>query len=306
MNVAVLSLFVALAAAGPAAAEDNPVLAELLSKGVAMPDGSALKLPAPTLPDGLDAAEQTAAITKLAAPNYTIEQFTQKYSSAPVALKVRTVRGEQGTVCRTIDFGFVAHGRWETLVSNKFADTIVNTKKKENSEKGRTVSKAGFLTEEETRKRELTPSVKKEGQEERFFYTTFTLFDLVEVSATRDAVLTKSPSSFVLAARVDPRFADDAEYPNQWRGVERNAVGDLVFKKKQPYGGAGFYIKVTRLALPKGTIFVEYHSVFHEPKGWFDGENLLRAKLPTIIQHEVRQFRGKFGKASLDETTEKP
>lgn len=304
MNVAVFSLFVALAAAGPAAAEDNPVLAELLSKGVAMPDGSALKLPAPILPDGLDAAQQTAAITKLAAPNTTIEQFTQKSSSAPIALKVRTVRGEQGTVFRTIDFGFVAYGRWETLVSKEFGDTIVNTKKEENTKKTRTVSKAGFLTAEETRKRDLAPKVKK-GQEERYFYTTFTLFDLVEVSATRDAVLTKSPSSFVLAAWVDPRFADDADYPNQWRSVERNAVGELVFKKKQPYGGAGFYIKVTRLAQPEGTIFVEYHSVFHEPKGWFDGENLLRAKLPTIIQHEVRQFRGKFGKASIDSTAEK-
>ena len=59
-------------------------------------------------------------------------------------------------------------------------------------------------------------------------------------------------------------------------------------------------MKITRLSQPAGTIFVEYHSVFHEPKGWFDGENLLRAKLPTIAQFQVQQFRGKLARASLD------
>ena len=298
MNVIVLNLLVVLAAADPAAPVENPVLADLLTKGVAMPDGSAVKLPKPILPDGMTPDAQTAAITRLAAPN-TFDEFTQKSSSAPIALKIRTVRSEAGETFRTVDLGFVAHGSWDTLLSKEFSDSIVMTKKKENEEKQHTLSKAGFLTQEELGKRDLTPKV-KEGQEERYFYTTFTLFDLVEVSVIRYAVLTKAPSSILLAAQVDPRFAKDADYPNQWREVNRNAVGNIVFGRKHPYQGAGFYLKATRLTEPAGTIFVEYHSVFDEPKGWFQGENTLRAKLPLILQHEVKQFRGKFAKATLD------
>ena len=101
------------------------------------------------------------------------------------------------------------------------------------------------------------------------------LFDMVEVSATRYAVLTKTPRSITLAAQVDPRFVGDEQYPNQWRAVTKDAVGKIVFGSPQPYAGAGFYVKATRLELPKDAIFVEYHSVFQEPAGWFEGQNTL-------------------------------
>jgi hypothetical protein len=120
------------------------------------------------------------------------------------------------------------------------------------------------------------------------------------VSATRYALLTRKPASVVLACKVDPRFEKDAEYPNGWRSIERDAAAQLVYGPKQPYSGAGFYVRITKLAKPAGAIFVEYHSAFWEPKGWFDGENLLRAKLPTIANHEVKQFRGKWAKASAE------
>ncbi len=143
------------------------------------------------------------------------------------------------------------------------------------------------------------------GNRSAYFYTTVMLFDRVEVSATRHALLGQTASSVVLAARVDPRFVRDAQYPNQWRTVTRNAVAALVFGKPQPYAGAGFYVKVTRLARPAEAIFVEYHSAFHEPHGWFEGENTLRAKLPLIAEHEAKQFRGRLAKASLDDAAPK-
>jgi hypothetical protein len=137
--------------------------------------------------------------------------------------------------------------------------------------------------------------------EQRYFYTTFKLFDEVEVSATRQAVLTKSPGSLLLAARLDPRFLDDAEYPNQWRSIDAGAAGVPVLGPKQPYRGAGFYVKITRLQRPAGAIFIEYHGAFDEPYGWFQGENRLRSKLPLVADHEVKQFRIKLGLASKEE-----
>jgi hypothetical protein len=217
-------------------------------------------------------------------------------------MKVRTVHSFQGKTFRAVDLGFVAHGSWKTLISDKFSNSVFKTKKEEDEKRkeGRTVSKLGFLTAKEIAARGLT-RVANGNREERYFYTTFMLFDLVEVSATRYTLVTKTPSSVVLAARVDRRFAADAAYPNQWRLVDRDATAKLIYGKPISYSGAGFYVKCTRLTEPADGIFIEYHSAFHEPKGWFDGQNVLRSKLPTIAHHEVQQFRGKLAKASLEE-----
>jgi len=296
-----------LGAAGPAApptdtaataAPTNPVLVELTEKGVPMPDGTAVKLPLPTVPDGADAAEQARALTKILPPDRSLAQFTEKSSGAPIALKIRTVRGKEDATFRLIDLGFVAHGRWETLNSDKFADNFLKAKGNQANQK-RTLSKSGFLTKEEMAQRGLGGATP--GMEQRYFYTTFKLFDEVEVSATRQAVLTKSPGSLLLAARLDPRFLDDAEYPNQWRSIDAGAAGVPVLGPKQPYRGAGFYVKITRLQRPAGAIFIEYHGAFDEPYGWFQGENRLRSKLPLVADHEVKQFRIKLGLASKEE-----
>jgi hypothetical protein len=287
------------APAAVAKAKDNPLLAELLG-GVAVPGAGTVKLPPPTMADGLDADGQRQAINKILPSHTTYAQFIDRSSSAPVGLKIRTVPAAE--VCRTVDLCFVAHGRWSTLISDKFADSVFKTKK--NAEQGKGVLvRAGFLTPEEMRKRGLDAD-KKTLEKSRYFYTTFTLLDRVEVSTTRHAMLTQTPSSVVVAARVDGQFADDPQYSNYWRSVDRDAAGQLVYGKKQPYIGAGFYMKVTKLAKPADTVFVEYHSVFHEPKGWFDGENLLRSKLPTIAQFEAKQFRSRLAKASEGEKKE--
>ena len=64
--------------------------------------------------------------------------------------------------------------------------------------------------------------------------------------------------------------------------------------------GAGFYAKVTRLTAPANAIFVEYHSAFYEPEGWFgaDNANLLPSELRKIIPYQVKQFRIKLAAAT--------
>jgi hypothetical protein len=38
-------------------------------------------------------------------------------------------------------------------------------------------------------------------------------------------------------------------------------------------------------------MFVEFHLVLSEPRDWFDGRNLFKAKLPLAMQDRVRSFR---------------
>jgi hypothetical protein len=279
------------------AADDNPVFADLLQKGVTMSDGKDYKLPAPAVADALDAAGQRAAIEKISGGRYTFEDLMQKTSSAPVMIKIRTLKAAEGesTTIRAIDVWFAAHGKWETLNSKDFLDSLA--KGKDTEGENRIVSKSGFLTDEEMQKRKLKLQMPEE-QETKFVYATFSLFDQVEVSATRYAVVTRGKNNLLVAGRIDPRFNSDPEYPNRWRPILRDAAANISLGPPQPYTGAAAYANITRLAEPADAILVEGHIVFEEPYGWFEGGNELRSKAPTMIQQRAKIFRSKFGIAS--------
>ena len=103
---------------------------------------------------------------------------------------------------------------------------------------------------------------------------------------------TRSEESSFLASILDPRFAKDEKLAAKWIPLTLNEkTGKLEDGKPQPYSGAGAYTKATVLAEPKGAVFVEQHILFDEPKGWFNGANLLRSKLPIVIQDEIRLLR---------------
>jgi hypothetical protein len=102
--------------------------------------------------------------------------------------------------------------------------------------------------------------------------------------------------SVLVAAEVDPRFLGDPEFPNQWQPIVGKG-GARKFGQANPWSGAGFYMKITKLAEPAGAVLVEQHVIFVEPTGWFDGANLLRSKLPVVVQTSVRTLRRDWAEA---------
>ena len=68
-NLCLLAVSAEAAAETPAV-EANPVLTELMEKGVMMSDGKAYKLPPPAMTDALDAANQKAAMEKISGGVY--------------------------------------------------------------------------------------------------------------------------------------------------------------------------------------------------------------------------------------------
>ena len=305
MNLVILSLLSVAASATDAQSVENPVFQELLQKGIKMSDGTMVKLPPPIMADGLDAAEQRAAISGVASARNSVKSILQKSFYAPVATKVRTVakpsEGE-GPAIRTVDLWFVVHGDWDTLTSEDFLESLVK-----GSGKSRMVSKSGILTEKEMIARKLT-ATSRENYEERFVYTMFSLFDRVELSATRRAVLTRGAESVLAAAMVDARFADDPDYPNQWRPLLRDAQAEIKPGPAHPFSGGGGYAKITRLKEPAGAVFIECHLAYEEAFGWFDGANLVKQKAPLMVREKVRTLRRKLGVASKKsaEETKKP
>ena len=210
----------------------------------------------------------------------------------------------------------MVYGDWDVLTSKEFSDSILkpNKAKNKNNGGGTAVIKAGYLTVPEMAVRGLTARSTADLKES-YLYTTFKLFGQVEVSATRFGAATKTPTGVVVAAMIDPRFAKDKQFPNEWHPIVRGAGGDPVVGAPQAYpradaqnrSGAGFYAKVTRLSSPANAIFVEYHSVFYEPQDWFGAGNFnkLPSELKLIIPHEVQQFRRKLSQATDKAAEEK-
>jgi hypothetical protein len=310
MNALIFQVLAVLAAANGSAASDNALLKELIEKGVEMPDGQVFCLPAPTMAEGLDADQQAAVLAKTAIlGKVTLERFLDKSSSAPVALKLgKKVAGKNGDdIIRTVNLGFVVYGDWNILTSDKFSKGILKEEKAKGGKTEGMVTKAGYLKAPDLAVRGISTRSTSDLKEYVLF-TTFRLFERVELSETRFGVATKTPTGVIVAAKVDPRFAKDKEYPNQWREIGRNAQGNPVLGPVQqpPYSGAAFYAKVTRLLKPENAIFVEFHQVFYEPRAWFgEDDNLMPAELRKMIPFEVKTFRGKLAKATLEEAEKK-
>ncbi len=65
MNAIAFQFLTVLASAAGPAAPDNPLLVELATKGVAMPDGNVVKLPPPLMAEGLTAAQQAEVLKQV-------------------------------------------------------------------------------------------------------------------------------------------------------------------------------------------------------------------------------------------------
>ena len=65
----------------------NPLYRSLLDPGLPVGANATAKFPKPTMPDGLDAAKQTAIIKDLIKDDYSYAEFTRKSVVAPQLLK---------------------------------------------------------------------------------------------------------------------------------------------------------------------------------------------------------------------------
>jgi hypothetical protein len=270
-----------LTAAGPRDG-GNELFEELQTKSIVVGPMEKAALPAPSMADGLDVAKQQEVLAAVAGTNYSVEELVRPSVVAPFVLKYRDVRpSDPDAPAYGIDLWFVAHGDLDALAGKDFLDKW---------QAGRKDQQVQVLTAAELAKRKLEER-SGEGRQERYGHAVFTVLDRVQVSATLHSVLTRQTDSILAAARVEPRFRDDPEFPNRWRSIGRDDDGKPVVGEPHPYGGAGAYLKITRLIEPAGALFVEYHLVFTEPKDWFGGANLLRSKVPILTQSEVRAFR---------------
>jgi hypothetical protein len=285
------TILLAVALAGADAHEQvNPLYKELRQTGIPISSASKSPLPAPSMPDGLDAKAQRAAIQKVAGEDYDVEELMRKSVVAAHVLRIRDIApSDPKAPARGVDTWFIAYGNLETIANKDFLDRLLRANRDE--------GKARTLSAVDLAKRGITVLPQQE-KNESFGHIVFTFLDRVEISATGHSYWSRTTDSIVAASRLDPRFRNDREFPNQWRPIVRNDDGKLEPGAAQPYDGAAYYVKITRLLELRGALFIEGHLIFAEPVGWFEGANLLRSKLPPVIQGQVRSARRELVKAA--------
>ncbi len=274
----------------------NHLFSELTEKGVTI-GGQAYRLPEVTMADGLAAAEQQKQLESIADERHPVESLVRRSVVAPFSLKIATLKdddGEAGTA-RAVDLWFVAYGDIEKITSDGVLEFLQDVRGGDKEKPSDDPGEAAFLTDDEIAAQKLTPPG-VDPKSERYFFNTFELLDRLRLRATRQAVVTSSGKSVLVAIRFDPRFDADSQRPNTWQPLSRNDLGQMVAGDPQPYSATGSYLKITPLAEPAQALFIEYHLIFDEPPGWFRGANLLRSKLPVMIEDVVRKARRRLGK----------
>ena len=266
--------------------EKNPVFARLRQNGVAVSSTKTATLPAPWMPDHLDAREQQAKLKKLAdKAEISLEDLTSKAVGARHVLEMRDVEtGDR--VCRAyaVNLGFIAYGDLAALAKKEDLQAHFTARRED--------IKVQPLTRSQLADRKLRLPT---NRDERYTHSEYLLFRRIRLRVTDHIVQSRTADSLLLAREVDPRFAADKDFPNQWEALDEGTLKPV--GKPRPYGGAASYLKITRLHEPEGALFVEFHQVATEPKDWFGGENVIRSKLPLVIPPEVRAFRRDLKKA---------
>jgi hypothetical protein len=265
----------------------NAIYEALIQKGVELAPDETIKLPRPVLEDGMDQLHQQRGIETLLGGKYDWETFTRKAVVGPFVLKITDDGRELGRIGRRVDLYFVTYGSLDALGGDNYLQEQLNLTAA--GEQGTEGGHAKMLSAEELGKRGLPASQK--ADDPRWVAVESTLLNKVRINLTTRNSKTVTGDSVLIVSVVDPRFVDDAEYPNRWRPISSDDAGRRQIGSPQPYTGLGSYVKGTRLVSPAGAIFVEYHVAFAEPQGWFHGANLLRSKLPIVAQDMVRRFR---------------
>ena len=267
---------------------DDPVFKELTGSGVLLVSGESKLIPQPTLADGLTPAEQKKAL-KRAAGHFLLEEFTRKSVLAPFSLKIESLTDASGTrIAQSLNVWFVVYGDWQTLLDENLLAELGNHRKSKNEYEFR--AEARSLKDDELTQRKLFVRASEDTLEKFMTFQT-PLLDRVFVSGVIHRFQTTAPNSALFSSVLDPRFDSDGEFPNQWQSLIESETGDVILAQAKPYAGFGGYIKATKLVDPDGAILIEGHAIFNEPTGWFRGANLLKSKLPIMIQHEIRGLR---------------
>lgn len=267
---------------------ENGLLNSLISQGIRTGEGDlVVKLPEPSLRNTLSADEQRKAIEQVYGDS-EIDRFLKKSVVSPFELKISSVgKMADGGQIQQLDLWFVAHGKLADIKERKlFEELAIPSKKKANGP----VEEARALTDEEVKERKLKSGKIEDGSQVSYGLLKTVVLEKAYLTLMTYSQGESSDDELTMAFQNDAGLKDDNYCPTRWYKLSN----ELVLGDRFDYTVAAAYAKATRLKFDEEAILVEIHLVFAEPYGWFEGRNLLRSKLPPLLQDAVRTFRRKL------------
>ncbi len=240
----------------------------------------------------MTAEQQTAAIKSIAGDK-PLDDLLKASVNGPFVMKISPIGDlpDQGHI-QQIDLWFVAEGTLAKVEDKKLLDELASPKKQKKEQD--IPEEARALTEAELASRQLTAGEQPDKSTLGYGLLKANILSKVYLQAITKTQASKSPESIISALIVDPKLALDAQFPGQWSPLVEDQNGNESIGKPSPYSAAGAYAKATPIKGVSNRLFIEIHIVFAEPHAWFEGRNMLRSKLPPLLQDTVRTFRRKL------------
>ncbi|MCM2370342.1 hypothetical protein [Aporhodopirellula aestuarii] len=295
-------------AADERSSNDN-LLRRMTTAGIQLTDDKSFTLPEPTFVsiDG-EAADRATALKALEkiSGRYGIAGFTRNSVVAPISVQTDSIKNDAGDrIGHFIDVAFVVHQSIAEIRKSEALDDF----KSDPDAPEKTIEYTDQDNPDELEKNKTRSLTKQElaqygvtldGNYEALGYLQMPLLSKVIVRGVARARRSVWPTDdenapIILTWLLDSRFGSPSPDPesisNQWRAIERDSVGEKVLGPPRPYAGMGGYVAISPVPDKETASIIQLRFVIHEPYDWFDGRNLLRSKLPILIQDRVRNLR---------------
>lgn len=269
-------------------AQSPSLLTQVAGVGIDIPQLGKTPVAMPSLQGSQTETDRTAALKSIAG-GAGWKRFSRNSVVAPVSIDMDYLKDASGTrLGHSVHFAFVVHASLETL---KDKDLMKQMFGEEQSEAQKPDEEAKEMESQEVTDADLAKLEITPDDQTSFASVGFPLLDKVQLRGVLQLQQAVENDTIVLTMAVDPRFQDrnawsplsDGQRPTDWR----------------PYQGAAGYLSVTRLNESDGkglsaACLLESRFVIYEPVDWFSGSNLLRSKLPLMLQESARSLRRKL------------
>lgn len=264
--------------------EENAVLWSLTSpEGGGQPGwtlgGVEVGLPTVSLGSEPDAKAQANAFEAVAGSKGRAEALLRDSITSPFILKLSDLQAQDGAIIRRMDLWFVIYADLDELDPEALIPG-----EHEAVEAGNMRFEGREVEAEELQARGLEPP-RPNGLREGYVHTMATLLDRLRVEATSRVMATRTADRLIVALRTDPAFRGEGPASNFWKSLKEDE------ETSHDYEGGGGYLIVQPFQAQPGALLVEAHFAFLEPKGWFQGNPILRSKLALIAQDQIRSLR---------------
>ena len=262
------------------------LFADLIDEGVSI-EGESFRLTPPQADPRLPQEELAAAQRKLAGSRGWT-QFTRDSIVAPVHIALDYLKGADGQrIGLRVHFAFVVHADVQTLRDGDLMQDMFAAETDASQRDG--------FHAEPIDQQVLADQGFEIKDASSYGWLETVLLNKITLSGVIRSERLDANTFFRIVWVLDEQFTGSqsaqTRYRNEWSELDRDDLGNQIRSQPVPYQGTAGYLSVSPVHQIENASLIEAEVILHEPKDWFSGSNLLRSKVPLIIQESARKLR---------------